>query len=196
MNLKLTAAIAALLSGALVPAAHAQVQDEVSGVYVGGGVGQFNASIDDVDDVDDTVDAWDDDDTAYKFFAGYRLNRFLAFELDYINLGEPSGAVVPGFNVDASVDGFAPYVVGTIPLGPYFEVYGRLGYYFYDANVGVEDELDNRVEFDEESEDLVYGAGIGANLGEKLNIRFEYEKFDLQGLDDADALWLTAAWRF
>ena len=114
--------------------------------------------IDDVDHVDDTVDAWDEDDNAYKLFAGYRLNSFLAFELDYINLGEPSGAVVPGFNVDASVDGFAPYVVGTIPLGKCFEVYGRLGYYFYDANVGREDELNGRVEFDEESEDLVYGA--------------------------------------
>jgi OOP family OmpA-OmpF porin len=195
MNLKLTAAMAAL-SLALVPAAFAQEQEEVSGFYIGGGAGQFSASIDDVDDIDETLDGWDEDDTAYKFFAGYRLNRFLAFELDYINLGEPSGSVVPGLNVDASVDGFAPYVVGTLPLGQFFEVYGRLGYYFYDATRGVEDELDNRVEFDEESEDLVYGAGIGANIGEKFNIRAEYEKFDLQGLDDADALWLTAAWRF
>jgi hypothetical protein len=196
MNLKLTAAIAAVLAAGMVPVAGAQTQTETSGFYVGGGVGQFNAGIDDVDEVDDAVDGWDDDDTAYKFFAGYRLNRFVSFELDYINLGEPSGSVVPGFNVDASVDGFAPYVIGTIPLGPYFELYGRLGYFFYDATVGRENEIDNRVEFDEESEDLVYGAGIGANIGEKLNVRFEYEKFDLQGLDDADSLWLTAAWRF
>jgi Outer membrane protein beta-barrel domain len=195
MNLKLTAAMAAL-SLALVPAAFAQEQEEVSGFYLGGGAGQFNASIDDVDDLDETVQGWDEEDTAYKLFAGYRLNRFVAFELDYINLGDPSGAVVPGRNVDASVDGFAPYVVGTMPLGQYFEVYGRLGYYFYDATRGVEDELDNRVQFDEESEDLVYGAGIGANIGEKFNIRAEYEKFDLEGLDDADALWLTAAFRF
>jgi len=196
MNLKLAAAVAAVMSMALTPVVNAQEQDEVAGFYVGGGAGQFNASIDDIDDLDETVNGWDSDDTAYKFFVGYRLNRYVAFELDYINLGEPSGSVVPGVNVDAAVDGFAPYVVGTFPLGPYFEVYGRLGYYFYDATTGVEDGLDNRVEFDEESEDLVYGAGIGANLGEKLNLRFEYEKFDLSGLDDADALWLTAAWRF
>jgi OmpA-OmpF porin, OOP family len=195
MQIKVTAVLATLALAA-VPAAYAQEQEEVSGFYLGGGVGQFNAGIDDVDDVDATVDEWDEDDTAYKFFAGYRLNRFVAFELDYINLGEPSGSVVPGFNVDSSVDGFAPYVVGTLPLGPYFELYGRLGYYFYDATVGVTDTLDNRVEFDEESEDLVWGAGIGANLGEKVNLRFEYERFDLQGLDDSDALWLTAAWRF
>ncbi len=194
-NLKLAAALAAV-SLATVPAAFAQEPEEISGFYIGGGAGQFNAHIDDVDDVDATVDEWDEDDTAYKFFAGYRLNRFLAFELDYINLGEPSGNVVPGFNVDSSVDGFAPYVVGTIPLGRFFEVYGRAGYYFYDATRGVTDTLDNRVEFDEESEDFVYGAGVGANIGEKFNVRFEYEKFDIEGLDDTDALWLTAGWRF
>jgi opacity protein-like surface antigen len=192
MNPKVAAAVAAL-SLATVPAAFA---DENAGWYLGGGFGQFNAQIDDVDEVDDAIDGWDESDDTYKLFAGYRVNPFLSFELDYINLGEPSGAVVPGFNVDSAVDGFAPYVIGTIPLGKWFEVYGRLGYFFYDATVGVEDELGGRVEFDEESEDLVYGAGIGLNLAERLNIRFEYEKFDLQGLDDADAMWLTAAWRF
>jgi opacity protein-like surface antigen len=193
MKLKLATAALAVISAATVPTAFA---DEVSGWYLGGGIGQFNAQIDDVNEVDDTIDRWDEDDTAYKLFAGYRLNKVLAFELDYINLGEPSGAIVPGFNVDSSVDGFAPFVVGTVPLGPYFEVYGRAGYYFYDATTGVTDALDNRVEFDEESEDFVYGAGIGANLGEKFNLRFEYEKYDIEGLDDTDALWLTAAWRF
>ncbi len=194
MNVKLAAALATLAVAAAAPAANAQ--DENRGFYLGGGVGQFNAQIDDVDQLDDAVDSWDEDDTAYKFFGGYRLNNFLAVELDYINLGKPSGAVVPGRNVDASIDGFAPYVVGTFPLGKVFEIYGRLGYYFYDATVGVEDELDNRAEFDEESEDLVYGAGIGANIGERFNVRFEYERFDLQGVDDADSLWLTAAWKF
>ena len=196
MNLKLAAALAALSSAAIAPAAFAQGQEEVSGAYIGGGFGQFNAGIDDVSDVDNTVDRWKADDTAYKVFGGYRLNRFLAFELDYINLGEPSGRTVPGFNVDASVDGFAPYVVGTVPLGQFLEVYGRAGYYFYDATTGVEDTLNNRVQFKEESKDLVYGAGVGANIGDKFNLRFEYERYDLKGLDDADALWLTAAWRF
>jgi opacity protein-like surface antigen len=192
----MTTTLAALAAVALAPAAFAQQQEEVAGFYAGGGVGQFTASVDDVDDLDDTIEGWDEDDTAYKFFAGYRLNPFLGFELAYINLGEPSGTVVPGFNVDASVDGFAPYVVGTIPLGPWFEIYGRLGYYFYDATYGADTTAFGRIEVDEESEDLVYGAGVGANIGEKLNLRLEYEKFDLEGLDDADALWLTAAWRF
>jgi len=146
-----------------------------------------------VDQIDNTVDRWKDDDTAYKIFAGYRLNRFLGFELDYVNLGKPSGEVVPGFNVQSAVDGFAPYVVGTIPLGRYFELYGRAGYYFYDANMQTTDTLDNRVKFKEDSDSFVYGGGLGMNLGEKFNLRAEYERYDIKNLDDADALWLTAA---
>jgi OOP family OmpA-OmpF porin len=194
MNLKLTAALATL-SLAAVPA-FSQTQTETSGWYLGGGVGQFNAQIDDVDQVDNAIDKWDEDDTAYKVFGGYRFNRFLSFEADYINLGKPSGAVVPGFNLDQSVDGFAPYVIGTIPIGPWFEVYGRLGYYFYDANQRQRSEANGDLQFDEESQDLVWGGGIGANIGEKLNLRLEYERYDLKRLDDADSLWLTAAWRF
>jgi len=94
------------------------------------------------------------------------------------------------------VDGFAPYVVGTIPLGPYFELNGRLGYYFYDANMRQRSNLNGDLQFDEESQDLAWGAGIGANVGEKFNVKLEYERFDLEHLDDADALWLNAAWRF
>jgi len=77
-NFKLAMALSAI-SLAAVPAAFAQQQEEVSGFYLGAGAGQFNAQIDDVDQLDNTVDNWDEDDTAYKVFGGYRLNRFLAF---------------------------------------------------------------------------------------------------------------------
>jgi hypothetical protein len=195
MKFKITAALA-MLTVALAPAAFSQEPEEVRGFYLGGGIGQFNAKINDVNQVDNTIDKWNENDTAYKVFAGYRMNRFLAVEADYINLGKPSGAVVPGFNVDSSVDGFAPYVVGTVPLGRYLEVFGRLGYYFYDATMGQQDALNGRVQFKEESKDLVWGGGVGASIGEKFDVRLEYERFDLRRLDDADALWLNAAWRF
>src|SRR3982751_4833759 len=73
MNLKITAALA-IMTAALAPAAFSQEQTETRGFYVGGGIGQFNAQIDDVDQVDNTIDKWKEDDTAYKFFAGYRMN--------------------------------------------------------------------------------------------------------------------------
>ncbi len=192
MKSKLAMLLATFAMASLAPAAYA---DNPEGFYAGAGVGRFNAQIDDVQAVGPAVDDWDEDDTAYKVFGGWRFNEIIAFEVAYINLGEPSGEVVPGFNLDASVDGFAPYVVATIPLG-IFEVYGRLGYYFYDANLATETVAGGRVEFDEESEDFVYGAGVGLDLLDHINVRLEYERFDLQGLDDTDAIWLTGAWRF
>jgi OmpA-OmpF porin, OOP family len=196
MNSKVTAVLALAIAGAMATAAQAQEQTETSGFYVGGGLGRFNAQIDDVDQIDNTVDNWKEDDTAYKLFAGYRLNRFLGFELDYVNLGKPSGEVVPGNSLESKVDGFAPYAVGTIPLGRYFELYGRAGYYFYNADRKFTDTLDNNVSFKEDSSSFVYGGGVGLNVGEKFNLRAEYERYDIKNLDDADALWLTAGWRF
>ena len=106
MNLKIAAALAAL-SVATVPAAFA---DENAGWYLGGGVGSVQCA-DRRPRSRSTTPSMAGMKTTPRTSCsrGYRLNKFLAFELDYINLGEPSGAVVPGFNVDAAVDGFAPY---------------------------------------------------------------------------------------
>ena len=177
--------LAAVASIALVPAAYA---DNESGFYAGAGVGRFNAGIDDVNALSPAIQGWEEDDTAYKAFVGWRFNEIFSVEAAYINLGEPSGDVIPGFNVDAAVDGYAPYVIATVPLG-IFEIYGRLGYFFYDGNIGAETGVGGRVEVDEESEDFVYGAGFGLDLLDHINVRLEYERYELQGIDDADALW-------
>ena len=187
---------AAVISAGVASAAYSQEQTETSGFYLGGGVGQFNAKIHNANDVTNTVDNWSDDTTAYKIFAGYRLNPYLGFEADYINLGKGSATSVPGNNLENKVDGFAPYVVGTVPIGRFFEVYGRAGYYFYNANRTFTDALDNSVKFKEDSDSFVWGGGVGANIGEKFNIRAEYERYDIKSMDHSDALWLNAGWRF
>ena len=89
------------------------------------------------------------------------------------------------------ISGFAPYLVGTLPLG-IFELFAKVGYYFYDVEAEIGD-----VEADDVSdEDLVYGAGFGVVLFEHLNVRVEYEIIDISDVDDANAAWLTGAWRF
>jgi opacity protein-like surface antigen len=99
--------------------------------------------------------------------------------------------------VDFSVDlsGFAPYVIGTIPLGP-VELFGKVGYYFYDVDASVD--LDDGPDFDSTSseQDLLYGFGVGMTFFERLNARLEYEKIDSGRIDDADALWFSGQWRF
>lgn len=181
-----TAAMAVLVALGSTPALAA----EDSGFYVGAGVGQFNVQIDNAADVADTVGGFDSDDTTMKVFAGWRFNPYLAVELDYLDLGNPED-VIDGRRLNADINGFAPYVVGTLPVGP-VELFAKAGYLFYDVKVDVDD----LKVIDDNTEDFVYGGGIGVTLFEHLHTRLEYEVIDIGAVDDANALWLSAAWRF
>jgi hypothetical protein len=193
----LAMAVAAGSAGALASgAAAAQENDE--GFYIGGGVGQFNVQIDDIDQTDEAIQRLDDDDSAWKAFVGWRMNPYFALELAYIDFGGPSDRFeANGTSGDYSVDlsGFAPYVIGTIPLGP-VELFGKVGYYFYDVDASVD--LDNGPDLDSSSSenDLLYGFGVGMTFFERLNARLEYEKIDSSFVDDADAIWFSGQWRF
>jgi opacity protein-like surface antigen len=178
----------------------AQADENPSGFYVGGGVGQFNVQIDDIDQTDNAIDRLDDDDAAWKGFVGWRFNRYISLEAAYIDFGTPgSRSDASGSSGDYSLDlsGFAPYVMGTLPVGP-VELFAKAGYYFYDVdlNVDIDDPLSPDVDSESSDEDLLYGGGVGMTFFDRLNARLEYERIDSDVLDDADALWLSASWRF
>ena len=65
----------------------------------------------------ETIEGWDEDDTAYKFFAGYRLNSFLAFELDYVNQAPPGGRKVSGSQFGALTRSSCSSVRPSMTLG-------------------------------------------------------------------------------
>lgn len=192
-----TIVAATLIAAFAFLATEAARADGDKGFYAGAGVGQFNVKIDDVSDLDAAIEKLDDSDTSWKAFVGWRFAPFIAAELDYIDFGNPgdkfSGNLVSG-NANLSLDGVAPYVIGTIPLG-IFEIFGKVGYLFY--NVDVEANLNNqRFKTSDSKEDLIYGVGLGLTLFEHLNVRLEYEQIDVSELDTSDALWLSGAWRF
>jgi OOP family OmpA-OmpF porin len=179
-------AAAALFASGLTPA----FADNERGLYLGVGVGQFNIEVDDLDTSNGIDEAFDSDDTVYKVFGGWRFNPFIGVELDYIDLGGPEDTI-DTVKVKAEINGFAPYLVGTLPVGP-IELFARVGYYFYDVKISGE----SLGSVDDSSEDLVYGAGVGLTLFEHLHARLEYEIIDVSDVDDANAIWLSGAWRF
>ena len=186
---------AALAVAALAVASAAQAQDNERGFYAGAGIGMFDVEIDDFDDVDDTIDRYDSDDTAWKAFAGWRANPYVALELAYVNLGSPDDEILPDTNLTIETDGFAPYVVGTLPIGDWFELFAKLGYYWYDVEASVSTPIGS-VSDDDSDSTFTWSAGAGLNIFEHVNIRLEYEQFDFDQADDAKALWLTGAFRF
>ena len=164
------------------------------GFYLGAGVGDFSSAVDEInslDDVDDVGIDFSDGDNAKKIFAGWRFNRFVAVQADFVDFGEASGFVSPSVSGTSDVEGIAPSVVGTLPLGP-VELFGRVGMMFYEVDLN----LTGGRFIDESGEDLVWGAGVGIDIGERLNLRLEYEEIDIAELDEADALWLNLAWKF
>jgi hypothetical protein len=185
---------AALALAGLAAAAVASAQENEEGFYAGAGVGTFDVQIDDVDEVDDTIDRYDSDDTAWKAYAGWRANPYLAFELAYVNLGSPDDEILPGIDLTVETDGFAPYVVGTLPVG-WFEAFAKAGYYWYDTEARLSTPL-GTVSDSEGNDSFTWSAGVGLNVFERVNLRLEYEQFDFDEADDSKALWLTGGYRF
>jgi hypothetical protein len=199
MNRAIVAALAMLValgSGT----AYAQSPDNEEGIYIGGSVGQFNLEIDGIDGVDEAVETLDDSDTAWQAFIGWRLNPYIALQAAYIDFGGPEDDFSTGGssgNYSASLSGFAPSIIGTLPLG-FVELSAKLGYYFYDIDItaNIDDPSDPDFDSTDSGEDLMYGVGLGMTFFERLHAKLEYEKIDLENVEDANAFWFTGQWRF
>jgi len=177
--------LAALLCGMLVSVP--TWADENSGLYLGAGLGDFSTEIDSIGDVD--LD-FDEDSDASRIFAGWRFNRVIAAQLDYFDFGD-SSAATNLLSIESDARGIAPSLVATLPLGP-VELFVKGGWLFYDLEVTADgDEI-----FDESENDPMYGVGVGITLLERLALRAEYEIIDISEIEDAEAVWITAAWRF
>jgi len=166
----------------------------LDGLYLGGGIGDFTSEVRDINnpgDVNDVGIDFTDSSNATKLFAGWNFNRYFAVQGDYVDFGDASDAVAPSVQGRSNVKGFAPSIVGTIPLGP-VELFGRIGMMFYDVNL----DLNGGRVIDDSGNDMVWSAGVGIDIKDRVNLRLEYEEIDIPRFDQADALWLTAAWKF
>lgn len=172
----------------LVLTASPAFADEYSGLYIGAGFGDFSTEFSDIDDVD--ID-FDEDSDATKLFGGWRFNRWAAVQLDYIDFGD-SSATVDLLSIRSETKGLAPSIVGTLPLPGPVELFAKVGVLFYDLEV----RADGAELIDESGQDVIYGAGVGVTVLGRLALRAEYEVIEIDEIDDAEAVWITASWRF
>jgi OOP family OmpA-OmpF porin len=147
-------------------AADAQAQ----GVYVGGAFSWATLDIDEVDS-----DLFDDNASAYKLFLGYEFPKFVGLEAGYVDFGSYDVSEleeVGGGKIEA--DGWTAALTGRIPLGKIFTVYGKVGYFMWDAALRAAEDIED---FGEDGSDLFYGAGVRLNFG-KFSVLGEYELYD------------------
>lgn len=161
-----------------------------SGFYVGGSVGQAAIAVD-VSDQLQTV-AFDEEDFAWKAFGGLTFDVpvvDLGIEVGYVDLGAPSGNLLGSqFEVDA--DGFDAFGVLGFDLGP-LGVFAKYGLISWDAKVTI----DGADAGSDDGSDPAYGIGASFGLG-SLDIRAEYELFDIEDADDVSMLSVGVVWTF
>ena len=175
----------------VLTAGTALAQDNTDGLYIGAGFGDFSAEIDDIDDVDDAIADFEEDESASKYFVGWRFNRFLGVQADLYDLGDAASSL-KGQSISAETEAYGASIVGTLPIA-FIELFARAGLIFYDLEVTTPN-ISDRI--DESNEDVVYSAGIGFTFVERFNLQLEYEVLEISEFDSADAWWLNASWRF
>lgn len=177
-----TQRILPVLIGSLLASLAGAVVAEDTGLYLGASLGySFVEDRDDVD-VEDRVEAFDidDEDFAWKGYAGLQVLPWLAVEGGYVDFGEVQGRGT-GFDVATELDGWDAFLVGNLPLA-FVDVFAKAGVISWDLDVDVSDGLDD-ADFSSSGEDLAYGVGAGVELG-NLTVRAEAEMFDVDDVDD------------
>lgn len=177
---KLSQAILSAFFGLLFAftASHATAADK--GIYLGAGVGVYTL------DVDNT--SFDDNSTVARVLGGIRITDNLAFEGEYQKLFESKDDIF-GAEAKLEADAWTLSIRPILPLTDFLEIYGKVGYTFYEFEsratvLGVD------ITGEDSERDLIYGAGVDLNFSEGLALRGEVTRLDV---DDADLNLVTAA---
>jgi hypothetical protein len=150
-----------------------------TGIYLGGGVGRSTL------ETDLTTGAFDESDTAWKAFLGYHLDFIpvvkAAVEVGWRDLGNPAAA-----GSEVEVRGWDYSALAGFGLGP-VELFGRLGRYQYDFTASGTGDADGSAN--------LYGVGLSFVVF-GLGVRAEYEKLNIDELDDARMASVSVLFQF
>jgi opacity protein-like surface antigen len=152
----------------------------------------------------------DDETTAWSLTAGYRINRYLAIEASYVDLGTLEathtistilgGGGTLAFHRELETTGPALAAIGILPLSDSWELYVRAGMLFADSELTTAiNGNSNSRSFD--SEATTVGAGAQFDWGGNWSARLEFQRsFDVGGNDvaseaDVDAVSLAVLYR-
>lgn len=169
MNMKFTTLAVLGTLGLVAAAPRAQAAD--NGFYLGAGVTQTKFDANDLDS------DFKFDDNSFKVIAGIRPLDWLAFEVNYIDLGSDSAEIAP--NVTSKVDATA--LTGSVLLLKEFQIvdfYARAGL----AHWKLDGSVTGLGSDSEKGDEFTYGVGVGVHFG-SLGVRAEYERFKIDDLD-------------
>lgn len=116
----------------------------------------------------------DDDDIGWKLFGGYQFLDNLAVEGAWASLGEHKALTAA-----SKTTGFAIEAVGTVPIQDNFDIFGKLGGFFWSSEQTNTSAVPPTV--DDDGVDLTAGLGVSWQLPkdmiQNVAIRGEWEFF-------------------
>jgi len=113
------------------------------------------------------ADGLDGKKTSFGAFAGYGFNQYVAVEAGYRQLGTWG----LGYGIELKAKQSHVSVVGSLPVTPQFDIYGRLGYNKVRGFV----ELGN-LRGSDDSDGALYGIGVSYTFTPVIFGRFEVQK--------------------
>jgi OOP family OmpA-OmpF porin len=159
------------------------------GPYLGFALGGTSYDLD-VSDYDDGNliggNSVDTSDTGYKFFGGYRITPNIGAEIYYANLGDSTFRGQAGAQVDhwctgrisseVEVDGFGASLLGNVPAGRDFNIYGKVGIFAWDWDARETDSC-GTFRDSESGTELAFGAGVSYQINYMTSVHLEWERY-------------------
>ena len=128
--------------------------------YVGATAGQY-----DPDEPD-----WETSATV-STRGGYKFNEVFSIEASYVFFSETELNNYPYYTLEGGL--FDVGLVGTIPLSKKFEIFGRIGYGYWAADVN-----GYGYNTDDTGDSFNYGGGLAFNINKNFSVFAGYQKYD------------------
>jgi opacity protein-like surface antigen len=116
------------------------------------------------------VDGFSDRENSFGGFVGYQFNTNFAVEVGYRRLAD-FDVTYAGRSANVKLNQTAASVIGAVPFGNGFNVFGRLGYNNIDvkASSGYASGTDS-------TSGVLYGVGVGYSFTPNISARLEAQK--------------------
>lgn len=152
--------------------------------FVGTTLGQSEADDYELESVSTDLD---DNDFAYRVFAGYRFNKYFAFGGSWVDLGEldarGNSLTEPNFTDNIEVDGLELWLAGILPVGDRWSFFGTVGGFSWNQDVTYRDD-NGAFTGDSDGTDISYGLGANYAITDRLGIHAAYHGYPDVGKTD------------
>lgn len=158
----------AMAAGA--PAVYAEVDP-----YIGVGYGLYQFEVDEFDEFDE----FDDDQEALRIFGGVHFNDMIGAEITLYEFDAAADA-----DIESDLQGASIAALVGAPIHDRFSLFAKVGWFWWEAELEATVPGDPVLTADFEGDDLFFGVGAKIGLTDAIDLRLDYDRFELE--DDID----------